>query len=376
MDKATSELILVGGGLQSGLIALAAAKQQPIVIEADNQLGRGKTWSFHASDVPREAWRWLHPLVACSWPSHELRFPGFTRVEERPYHTITAEHFDAVVRASVAHSGGEVLFGTHATRVASGEVSLADGRTLRANTVIDSRGAKPSAVPTAFQKFLGLELELSADAPFERPILMDATVEQHDGFRFVYVLPFTPRRVLIEDTYYSDSPALDESVLRERVLEYARASRLSVARIVREEHGALPLPLAHVDHPLRGGGAILGGYRGGWYHPTTGYSFPIAARFADTFARGEDLNALREQVNREREHAVRLNRMLFGWYPPERRRDVLAHFYRLPIEVIERFYALESAWTDRLRMFARRPPPGLSLRMIQRSFAPLERRFS
>ena len=36
----------------------------------------------------------------------------------------------------------------------------------------------------------------------------DATVEQLDGFRFLYTLPFGPDQLLVEDTRYSDGPAL------------------------------------------------------------------------------------------------------------------------------------------------------------------------
>ena len=35
---------------------------------------------------------------------------------------------------------------------------------------------------------------------------MDATVPQDGGYRFVYVLPFADRPLLVEDTHYSDQP--------------------------------------------------------------------------------------------------------------------------------------------------------------------------
>ena len=42
---------------------------------------------------------------------------------------------------------------------------------------------------------------------------MDARVPQEGGFRFMYVLPFTSKRLLIEDTRYSDGPELAASAL-------------------------------------------------------------------------------------------------------------------------------------------------------------------
>ena len=91
--------------------------------------------------------------------------------------------------------------------------------------MIDARGPASSATaPAGFQKFVGLELELEADGPWTAPVVMDATVPQLDGFRFVYVLPFTRRHVLVEDTVYADEPDLDLPAIERRVLAYAAAA--------------------------------------------------------------------------------------------------------------------------------------------------------
>src|SRR6185369_1699711 len=86
-----------------------------------------------------------------------------------------------------------------------------------------------------------------------------------------------------------------------------------------------------------GTGPIVAGYQGGWFHPTTGYSFPVALRVAaflaheadqpDAAARWQRLVAdHRRQIG----FALRLNRMLFRWFAPDRRHHVLARFYRFP----------------------------------------------
>ena len=72
---------------------------------------------------------------------------------------------------------------------------------------------------------------------------MDATVAQFDGYRFVYTLPFGPRRVLVEDTYFSDASDLFADSVRELVLDYARVQGWQVASIGRQETGVLPMAL-------------------------------------------------------------------------------------------------------------------------------------
>jgi hypothetical protein len=46
---------------------------------------------------------------------------------------------------------------------------------------------------------------------------MDATVDQLDGYRFVYLLPTGPNEIFVEDTYYSDSPDLNVALIRNRI---------------------------------------------------------------------------------------------------------------------------------------------------------------
>ena len=58
-----------------------------------------------------------------------------------------------------------------------------------------------------------------------------------DGFRFVYLLPFDERRLLIEDTYYSDTPGLDAGTVRARLSAYAAAQGWRIAHVEREESG-------------------------------------------------------------------------------------------------------------------------------------------
>ena len=70
---------------------------------------------------------------------------------------------------------------------------------------------------------------------------MDATVPQADGFRFVYVLPLAEDRVLVEDTYFSDTDLLEREALRERALAYAQEKGLSPV-LGRPRGGGRPAP--------------------------------------------------------------------------------------------------------------------------------------
>jgi lycopene beta-cyclase len=140
--------------------------------------------------------------------------------------------------------------------------------------------------------------------------------------------------------------------------------------VLREETGVLPVPWTDETLPPLGLPLRLGA-RGGWSHPTTGYSVGLAAQVALTVAdRFSDdpapmlrgLQALHRRHAGPARFARRLNRLLFRALPPEARWTPLSRFYRLPRPVIERFYALSSTPLDQARVLLGRPPRGLSLR--------------
>lgn len=374
------DLALVGGGLQNGLIALALRHVRPdariALIERGPRVGGNHTWCFHADDVADTSTPWLDPLVVTRWPGYDVAFPDHARRLASPYSCVTSERLAACVEDAVAVPGSELLVDTAVVATTADRVVVrtrgGDTRELAARLVIDARG--PDEAPQTgcgWQKFLGQELVLAAPHGLDRPLLMDATVAQLDGFRFVYVLPLSARRLLVEDTCFSDSAYLDAAELRTRIARYMTDRGWTVTETAREEVGVLPLPWSYEQPaPAR---PLVAGYAGGWFHPVTGYSFPIAARLATFLAPRipDDVfgAALAEHARahaRQLAFALRLNWMLFKWFAPADRYHVLERFYRLPEDVIRRFYALATTPTDRARILVGRPPRGLSLRrMIQ-----------
>jgi lycopene beta-cyclase len=367
------DYLLIGGGLQNALIALAVLRRSPAarvgLVERGATLGGNHLWCFHGLDLGEAGQALVAPLVVQRWGGYSVRFPSFERRLATPYAAVSSERLaEHVARVFVEHPGAQLFLGRSAERVQARSVVLDGGEELHARVVIDARG--PEAHSTdhviGYQKFLGLELELEHASALGEPMVMDASVRQEEGFRFVYVLPLSPTRVLIEDTYFADVPELDVPTLRNRALAYAQGLGLAISRIQREETGILPLPSRAVA--ARASSPWRAGYAGGWFHPTTGYSFPIAARLALHVASttpatlfDASYRALASEHARQQRFACLLNRLLFQAVPPAARRNVLERFYRLPEPSVARFYALSSTAFDRARILCGRPPQGLSL---------------
>ena len=371
------DLIILGGGLAGGLTALALRQARPdlnlALVELGPAIGGHHLWSFFDSDIDPAMMPLLEPLIAHRWSGYEVRFPSYRRQLRQSYCTIESERLDAAVRAALPQ---DAIIRARVTDSSSISVTLDDGRALVAGAVLDTRGltSRPSGLACGWQKFCGQTLSVPGGHGLERPIVMDAQVDQTEGYRFVYCLPFSPTEVFVEDTYYADKPDLDPTDLAARIRAYATEQGWTVSAITRQESGVLPVVMGGDfdtfwppdDRVARGG------VRAGLFHPLTSYSLPDAVRFAGWLARDTPLDvglgpATRHLAHRhwQRGRFDRLlARMLFRAADADQRYRILERFYRLPEPLIGRFYAGRSTVADRVRILAGKPPVS-----IRRAFA-------
>ncbi len=365
------DIVLAGGGLANGLIALRLAQLRPelkvAIVEAGDRIGGDHTWSSFGLDINEEQRRWTQPLFAHRWDNYSVRFPRHSRTLNVGYGSSNSGRLAQEVAKALP--AGHILTGVPVAALEANRVTLADQRVLDAGAVIDGRGQKKTdALDLRWQKFLGQEVELAEPHGLTGPIIMDATVPQADGYRFVYTLPFGPRHVLIEDTYFADGRDLAPDMLRGHIADYAVQQGWTITRMIREEAGILPMAIggdiaAFLDEGVPGVARV--GLAAGLFNPVTGYSFPDAVRMADMIAALPAFDAA--TVHRAaRDHAIAvwnsrgmyriLNRMLFLAAQDEERRTILERFYEHPDELVGRLYAADNRLSDWPRVFSGRPP--------------------
>ncbi|MDG2528667.1 lycopene beta-cyclase CrtY [Caulobacter endophyticus] len=365
-----ADVVLVGGGLANSLIALRLKALRPglrvLLLEREATIGGEHTWCHFETDVDAAIGGWLRPLIVHRWTGYEVRFPAHSRRLPTPYLAITSKRLHEVVTRAL---GPDAWTSINVVDVNPHQVTLADGRRIVAGAVIDGRGARRSKrLALGWQKFVGQDLRLAAPHGLSAPIIMDATVPQTDGYRFVYVLPLDAHRLLIEDTRYSDGPGLDRVSLGAAIADYARGQGWTIEAVEREEHGVLPIALGgDIDAYWREARPQVAevGLRAALFQPTTGYSLPDAARLADKIAAlpritSASVRACVEAHSkaawRKRSFLRLLNRMLFRACAPEERYRVLERFYRLSVPLIQRFYAARLTWRDKARVLIGKPP--------------------
>lgn len=358
------DLIIVGGGLAGSLVAFRCAEIRTsfrtLLLESGPTLGGNHTWSFHGSDVGSSL-TWLRPFVKASWPTQKVSFPRFERKLDSDYYSIRSKDLHRVVLNKLGPSS--VRFGAEVTALSGSHVEIGAEK-LTAELVLDARGIRFGAPGVfGYQKFLGQDLLLENPHGLTEPLLMDVRVPQVDGFRFFYLLPWTEKELLVEDTHYSDSPEVDKELYRSEISRYVEARGWKVQKVLHEEVGSLPIPLKRDLGWETAPNAI--GVRAGLFHPTTGYSFLDAVRTAEWFRKTlssgqwdpSSWSKHRAAQIRGRWFYRYLNRMFFGGVPSALRYTLIERFYRLPLKLVKQFYASEMPWRNYLVLLLWGKPP-------------------
>jgi len=122
------------------------------------------------------------------------------------------------------------------------------------------------------QHFKGWVIETAVPAfnP-SQAILMDFRVKQENGTTFVYVMPFSERKALVEYTLFSEK-LLGSSGYEEGLKTYLREQlEIETYKVVEEEFGVIPM--TNYRFPEKKGNIIYIGTAGGQTKASSGYTF-------------------------------------------------------------------------------------------------------
>lgn len=287
-----ASVAILGGGcaglsLAEGLCD-AFRDVEVTIFEPRRELIHDRTWCF---------WRFektpYEELAAHEWTTCLVKSPQVeTRVDCRtvPYlHLPSRRFYDTVQSRLAAHPRVRLAFGTRVDELReddSGVHVLSSGDTGTAEDtftmVFDSRPPEAAVGPhdgaTLIQHFVGREVVFDDDRfDPETVTLMDFDIAQDDGLHFMYVLPFSSRRGLIESTFMT--PPGDRTPDYDRQLDDYITRRFggTPARIERTERGRLPMH-AGLLAPTASARVWPIGTRSGAARASTGYAFEAIQR--------------------------------------------------------------------------------------------------
>ena len=372
------DYLLVGGGGAGLSLAWHLAREpslagcRMLLIEPELKDQNDRTWSYWA-DQPGP----FDHLAVGTWQQLAVRGPGWAHILELAnyrYRTLRGLDVYRAVHAAMAERPQQftVLRGRVETleNTAAGVVAgTADGRQFTARYAFDSRPPQVQRSPRyryLQQHFVGWEVETTRDV-FDPAVVefMDFRGAQHHEVRFMYALPFGPRRALLEYTLFSQE-LLPTAEYEAALLDYLHAT-LDLApaeyRVAATEAGAIPMS----DHPLpaRQGAHIVNlGTRAGRAKPSTGYAFgrmqAQAARLAQALAATGHPPA---DATGDRWQFRLFDTLLLDIMQRrgESARDIFRQlFERNPVERVLGFLDEKTSWADNLRVLnSVRPGPFL-----------------
>ncbi len=284
------DLVILGGGCAGLSLSMALAAHggrcpRTLVIESRTEYTNDRTWCYwndRSAPVRYQIRRrWQTMRVAHAGQSVTLDC-GST-----PYHMVAAHDFYAAAQAlidrqpNIALTRGTSVLAEPTRNGGVWTICTSSGN-VTARSVVDTR---PPQLPrrdgaTLWQSFYGQEIECGA-AVFD-PLsvdLMNFLAPDARCVPFVYVLPVTPTRALVEVTVFGATP-LASDALRTR-LEAAVAQRVGGAPFttLRSEHGILPMGLNEAP-PSADKSCVRVGVMAGGARPSTGYAFQRIQRWA------------------------------------------------------------------------------------------------
>lgn len=289
-----SDILILGGGCAGLSLALRLAAvgencPSTVILESRSHYSKDHTWCFWDEGSAH-----LRELVQHRWPTVTLAHGG-RRVSvdchTSPYAMIPAENFYAHATAAVAETARITL--------AMNEPILGEphkeGGLWRVETRCGSRVAKrlidtrPQRVPerdaaVLWQSFRGHEIECDADR-FDPAVarLMDFSPSKNGRITFLYLLPFSPRRALVEVTVLAPDPLGPQDLAEELGTFIRRQIGGSSHAVLRSEHGVLPMGQAAFDRAADVSHVRVGVAAGG-ARAASGFAFQRIQRWANACA--------------------------------------------------------------------------------------------
>ena len=324
MDK-NYDIILAGSGLAGLTLALELARRpffqekKVLLIDRDAKEKNDRTWCFWASpDEP------LPPVTHKTWSDCRFFGENFSRkldISPYRYHMVRGLDFYRWAKSELSKA-------PHIQRVTANIQSICpdtgtvctDQGDFQAEQVFNSafaptpllpkpsplypnppltqtanskgqgaKGKQPTTTVHLLQHFKGWLIETPTPA-FDPDVVtfMDYRLEQRGETRFVYVLPFSPTRALVEFTVFSPALCTAEEYdaqLRRYLHEFLKIKDF---RIEEEEFGVIPMT-DFPFQPMSEGRVTHIGTVGGFVKASSGYAFKRTQRklraFADAWER-------------------------------------------------------------------------------------------
>lgn len=304
----TYDYIFCGLGASASLLILAMHQKQlfahkkVLLIDQAHKNKKDKTfcfWAHHNEPIAQQ----LKPLISKSWNEVELSNALATNISPQSYyHVDSIDLYQQVQALAIAYQWDAIT--GEVDIVSNNGISpylLLNQTRFNAQTLFDSRTPRPLPLQKnqthIHQSFVGWMIETPEGvinpAVFK---FMDFDIDQLAYTQFIYILPFSANKALVELTRFGDA-LLQEQEAEKILVPYLQKAFGSYKKIGLEI-GCIPMSNGAVDNASAFGIVNLGARN---YHikPSTGYAFKNmfyhALSISETLAQNGNASALNQR---------------------------------------------------------------------------------
>jgi len=277
------DLVIIGGGcaglsLASQLAQFGDKVPKTLIIEPRTTYRNDRTWCFwdtkqsHAKCVPSKAWHYF-----------EIKYAGKTSLydcQSTPYQMLRSDQFyQAMLKMIASNANIQLTLGQKISKNPEyidhkWHLDL-DNRNISTKMIVDTRPAQNIHDDDAvlWQSFQGIEVKLKKNLfDPDKLVLMDFDEHFTQGLGFVYVLPITKNRALIEYTVFCKHRLSEQDLapyLESAIIKYLTNNDYEIAH---QEYGVLPMGNKVI---LEQGldNYLYAGLFAGAARPSSGYAF-------------------------------------------------------------------------------------------------------
>lgn len=284
MDK-HYDYIFAGCGCAAFSILVRMAKHSKLVnkkiliIDKKEKIKNDRTWSWW-EEQPNP----FSHLAIQQWDKFELGFDGkYTSVFISPfqYKTIFADKFYAYSRQQIENLNNITWVKENIEEVLANGTVKTKSRNYTSDFVFNSLyniQLQPNDI-LLWQHFLGHFIETENEVfDIHQATWMDFNVKQQNGSTFMYVLPFSTKRALVEYTIFSDT-ILPQTVYAEQIDIYLKQQNIGAYKVYDMEFDKIPMTT--FIFPKRDHKTLYIGSAGGATRASTGFTFNGIQQQAD-----------------------------------------------------------------------------------------------
>ena len=277
------DLLILGGGcaglsLASRLSELGKDAPKVLIIERRESYTNDRTWCFWDIENPD-----YQSLTSHTWSKFEVANNNRSNVyncSQHQYLMLESHHFYEDALANIrSNSSIQLMLGQE---VLSAPIKTEHGWHIKtpnfeltAKLVLDTRPPKKISHNDSvlWQSFVGYEIQTQSDyfSP-EKMVLMDFDHTFEHGLAFIYILPTTEKKALIEYTVFSENIIPKQQLIT--CLKKSISQKIDGCsyEILRVEHGVLPMGNKSATQD-KDPTYLFAGLFAGAARPSSGYAF-------------------------------------------------------------------------------------------------------